>query len=97
MKRVHKKILIVIRLKVVEILIALGCIIMFSFTVCGFAWLVERIKVAEAVTIIFAWIIVGIVGAICLTILGGAIYGWIGWNWNKAEKIIMQKEKKNAS
>jgi len=92
MKRIHKKVLIVIRLKVVEILIVLGCMIAFSAAVCGFAWLTERLKAGEAVAVIFAWILAGIAAIVCLIILAGAIYAWIGWNWGKAEKIVRRNE-----
>lgn len=94
MKRVHKKIFVFIRLKVVEIVIVLGCIVAFSFAICGLSWLVERLKAAEAIAIIFAWVIVGIIGIVCLIILVGAMHAWIGWNWDKAEKIVKRNEKR---
>ena len=91
MKRLHKKILIVIHLKIIEILIVLGCVIIFASIIYGLSWLIVTLGIAELLKIALAWTFVGIVGLAFLFAIGVIIVEWFKWNWGKAERIIERK------
>jgi len=108
MKRLHKKILIVIGLKIAEILMVATCIATFVSIVYGIAWLIATlgayivygatwlITTSGIVTtsrIAFIYIVFGAMALYGLYLAGTWIKEWFAWNWSKAERILTRNKK----
>lgn len=92
MKKLHKKILIVFYLKIVEVLIVVACMAVIASALYGVAWLLTALGIVKLLGTIFTYVVLALVGLYILYFLGTMIREWFKWNWNKAERIITRNE-----
>lgn len=93
MKKIHKKVLIVIGLKIVEMLAAAACIASAGSILCGIGWLIRMSGRTDLLVTIFIYVVLAFAGSIGLYLIGTMIKEWFKWNWDKAERIITRNER----
>ena len=97
MRRIYRKILLVVGMKIGEMLAAVIAIsIALLITVgilSGAMWVIEIYDLKEVLRWILAIMVFGLIGTVLIYFIGCGIREWIKYNWNKAERIISDREK----